>query len=108
MTTVNGIDNMELNEWGNIVDNLRAKGVKPQDVEKLVLQKFPHAAPEQGGGLFGGIRATMNQGVRVKHVLYAVGAVVGTVAILKLIGMAFDVDIPLIHSSAAEPSGLLE
>ena len=95
--TINGISSQEGEAWLDVVEQLKQKGVSPGDVQKLILQHHPHANPTEG--LIGAARATLNSSIKWKHLFYGVVAVVGVAVVLKLVGMAFDLNIPLIHSA---------
>ncbi len=85
-------------EWGMVVAELEAKGVTPADVRKEVLKA---SRKEAGGGLFGWAGEAVNSPITWKGVLYLALGVMVFAGLLKLVGMAFNVNIPIIHTASA-------
>lgn len=85
--------------WDDTVALLIAQGVKPEDVQNVVMEQQPHVQGRRGAGLMAAARYTLSQPITWADVLVAGLAVVGFIGLLKLIGMAFNVSIPLLHKA---------
>jgi hypothetical protein len=95
------LDTEEQAAWLEVCDDLIDAGHTPQSVEKKLLRRTKHTAPDEGGGMLGAAQKTLGQQVTWGSILYGFGIVLGFVGLLKLIGMAFDIDIPILHRSTA-------
>lgn len=84
-------------EWGHVVAELEAKGVTPGDVRKEVLK----ASRKGGEGIFGWASDAVNSPITWKGVLYLALGVMVFAGFLKLVGMAFGINIPLLHNASA-------
>lgn len=85
-------------EWGHVVAELEAKGITPADVRKEVLKA---SRKEAGGGLFGWASDAVQSPITWKGVLYLALGIMVFAGLLKLVGMAFGINIPLLHNASA-------
>ena len=85
--------------WKQTVELFRSKGITAQQVNATVLQTFPQA---QGDGLLAAATRTMNTSVTYKSVLYMALGVVAFGVLLKAVGVAFNINIPLLHTATSE------
>lgn len=99
-----GLSSAEMQEWLDVQEKLVDMGYGPEDIERELLKKHPQAGKQagerSGAGLMASARTAWNAEIRLKHVVYGVIAIVGFLGMMKIIGMAFDVDIPLLHTAS--------
>lgn len=80
--------------WADVVIELEAAGVRPSDVRKEILKR-----KEKSEGLFGWAGDAVSQPITWKGVLMLALGVMLFAGLLKLIGMAFNVNVPLLHTA---------
>lgn len=84
-------------EWGHVVAELEAKGITPADVRKEVLKA---SRAQSSGGIFGWAGEAVNSPITWRGILYLALGIMLFAGLLKLVGMAFNVNIPLLHSAS--------
>lgn len=83
-------------QWATVCEELEAKGVTPSQVRAEVLKR---TSSEQSTGLFGWASNTVNSPITWKGVLYFALGLIAFAGLLKLVGMAFNINIPLLHTA---------
>lgn len=92
----------EQQQWISVANKLSDLGFSAPEVLQRLTQAQGSVQPDTGGGgLLSAARSTLAKPVEWKDILWIVGGAIGIAAFLKLVGMAFEVSIPLIHT--AEP-----
>jgi len=95
-----GLSSAEMQEWLEVQEQLIDKGYGPEDVQRELLKKNPKAEAKAGSGLMASARTTLAKPVTWKHVVYMAVGIIGFIGLLKLVGMAFDVNIPMLHTAS--------
>ena len=89
--------------WLAVMNKLKEEGYGPEDVHNAILEKQPHVNPGAGGGVLQAAHATLSTPITWGTLLTVVGVAIGVGVFLKLVGMAFNIRIPLIHELPEEP-----
>lgn len=85
----------EQREWMRLQNELINRGFSYEDVYHKVLEKAPHTAPGQGSGLMQAAHVSLAKPIQWSDLLWCVGIVLGVGFFLKLVGMAFNIGMPL-------------
>lgn len=96
-----GLSAEEMQDWMVVQEELVDQGYGPEDVQRELLRKHPSAKERAGSGLMASARTSLNKEVKWKHVVYLAVGVIGFIGLLKLIGMAFNINIPALHIATA-------
>lgn len=99
----------EKKAWAELVVQLERKGVKPSDAKKVMLKEAAKRGlrqeedGEEQDSIFTsrGFGRAVNSAVTWKQVLMIGIGTLLFLGVLKLIGMAFDVSIPYLHTASA-------
>ena len=85
--------------WIDASQRLRDKGITPDQVMNEFFNSQTHARPQEGGWM-SSAHTAMQEPVSWYSVLKVIGIAIGVIGLLKLVGMAFDIDIPILHKSS--------
>ncbi|MCA8938782.1 MAG: hypothetical protein KDB07_03175 [Planctomycetes bacterium] len=104
--TIESLSADEKTAWAELVVELERKGVKPSEARQVMMKEASsRGAARHSFFSAEGFGQAVGSAVTWKQVLVIGLTVIGFVVVLKLIGMAFDVNVPLLHSASAPALG---
>lgn len=101
MPNVQPLTPEQVSQWDELATNLHERGIRFEEVNALLMKEYPSVRYEEGFWEAGG--RVMNTHLQLKHVIYGFLGVAAFAGILKLIGMAFNINIPLLHKADNGP-----